>query len=186
MPTAPLTSTSATDPQWVELGVFTQPHGVSGRIKVKSFTDPADDFATHPELTDTNGRLYKLRITGHAQGMPIVEIEGITKREQAELLRGRKIGVARQQMPELKAENSYYTDDLSGMEVVDTTGTAFGKVTRVVNYGASDILEITHTDGSEGLYAFTHATFPSIDLATKRIIIDPPEILDTQEETSGK
>ena len=166
---------------WVAVGVFTQPHGVSGRIKVKSFTDPIDDFANYPNLTDERGTPYKLRITGHAQGMAIVTIEGITKREQAELLRGKKIGVAREAMPELKNPNLYYTADLMGMEVVRADGAPFGHVTRVLNYGAGDILEIIHSTGSSELFAFTHATFPVVDSALRRIVIHPPEILDARD-----
>ncbi len=164
-------------PEWVALAVFTQPHGVSGRIKVKSFTEPHDDFAKTPNLTDAKGNSIKLRLTGHTQGMAIVEVDGITRREQAELLRGTKIGVARAALPELKNPNLYYTDDLIGMRVMTEDGTAFGSVRSVVNYGAGDILEITREDGSHELYAFTHATFPRVDNASRTITISPPEIV---------
>jgi 16S rRNA processing protein RimM len=167
----------APDCAWVALAVLTQPHGVSGRIKVKSFTEPHDDFVNHPALTDSKGKPVKLRITGHTQGMAIVEIEGITRREQAELLRGTKIGVARTQMPELKNPNLYYTDDLKGMRVVDEAGNHFGTVAAIVNYGAGDILEVTRTGGVNELYAFTHATFPIIDNVLRTITIHPPRYL---------
>lgn len=174
MPPAPKDNTA---PQWVALAVFAQPHGVSGRIKVKSFTDPADDFASHANLTDEAGNPIKLRITGHTQGMAIVTVEGITRREQADLLRGKKIGMKRVDMPKLENPNVYYTDDLIGMDVVEQNGARFGKVITVVNYGAGDILDIQHTDGTREFYAFTHANFPTIDLNARRITILPPEIL---------
>ena len=157
--------------------MFTQPHGVSGRIKVKSFTEPADEFASVPNLTDAKGNPVKLKLTGHTQGLAVVEIEGVTKREQAELLRGIKIGVARAAMPELNDPNRYYTDDLIGMQVLDAAGTPFGVVRTVANYGAGDILDITRTDGSHDMYAFTHRTFPEVDVAARRILINPPDIL---------
>jgi 16S rRNA processing protein RimM len=182
MPTVETKPSPEGDAPWVALAVFTQPHGVSGRIKVKSFTEPADDFARHPDLTDANGTPVKLRITGHAQGMPIVEIEGVTKREQAELLRGRKLGVARTQMPALTKPNAYYTDDLIGMAVVTLAGEPFGRVARVTNYGASDILDIERGNGVREMYAFTHATFPTVDVAARRITIDPPELLNATHE----
>jgi 16S rRNA processing protein RimM len=165
------------DAAWVALAVFTQPHGVSGRIKVKSFTEPHDDFAKTPNLTDSKGKPIKLSITGHTQGLAIVEIEGVTKREQAELLRGTKIGVPRAAMPKLDKPNVYYTDDLIGMQVVDEHGAAFGTVRTVVNYGAGDILDITRTHGAHEMYAFTDRTFPVIDNSQRRITIHPPEIL---------
>ncbi len=170
------------DTAWVALAVFTQPHGVSGRIKVKSFTEPADDFATTPNLTDTNGNPVKLTLTGHTQGLAVVAVEGVTKREQAELLRGQKIGVTRSEMPELAKPNNYYTDDLIGMQVVDESGAHFGTVRTVANYGASDILDITRPNGLQELYAFTHRTFPEINVEARRITINPPEILKARPE----
>ncbi|MFZ4540931.1 MAG: ribosome maturation factor RimM [Rickettsiales bacterium] len=175
----PAPSPVVAEEPWVALAVFTQPHGVSGRIKVKSFTEPADDFSKTPNLTDARGNLLKLKITGHTQGMAIVEIEGITKREQAELLRGVKIGVARAAMPVLKNPNQYYTDDLVGMAVVEANGTSFGMVRRVANYGAGDILDITRINGNHEMYSFTNATFPMVDLKARQITIEPPEILDS-------
>ncbi len=167
-------------PEWVALAVFAQPHGVSGRIKVKSFTDPEDAFAENETLTDTTGKTYKLKITGHTQGMAIVSVEGITDRNAADLLRGKKIGVARTAMPELKSPDQYYTDDLIGMQVMAKDGSLFGNVKTVANYGASDILEITRVGGANELYAFTHAIFPTVDTAARRIIIVPPVILNAK------
>ena len=177
-------ATAPEDSAWVALAVFTQPHGVSGRIKVKSFTEPHDDFAKTPNLTDSTGKPIKLSITGHTQGLAIVEIEGITKREQAELLRGTKIGVPRAAMPKLDKPNVYYTDDLIGMQVVDENGAAFGIVRTVVNYGAGDILDITRTDGSHEMYAFTDRTFPIISTIQRQITIHPPEILGALADES--
>lgn len=165
---------------WVALAVFTQPHGVSGRMKVKSFTDPLHDFAKHKDLTDAKGTPLKLRITGSTEGGAIVEIEGITRREQAELLRGLKIGVPRTALPVLENPNLYYTDDLIGMRVVQANGDAFGVVRNVVNYGAGDILEITTLSGGDSLFAFNHATFPFVDTTARQITIDPPEILEAR------
>ena len=181
MSSNPLKDTPAAAPEWVALGAFAQPHGVSGRIKIKSFTDPEDDFANHPLLTDESGTVYKLKITGHTQGMAIVEIEGVNDRNQADLLRGKKIGVARATLPELKSPSQYYTDDLIGMIVKNTAAEAFGTVIAVVNYGASDILEIRRPDGAEELYAFTNATFPEVDTNLREIIINPPVILNAPE-----
>lgn len=181
MSSNPLKNIPSAAAEWVALGAFTQPHGVSGRIKVKSFTDPEDDFANHPLLTDESGTSYKLKITGHTQGMVIVAIEGVTDRNQAELLRGKKIGVARVTLPELKSPSQYYTDDLIGMLVKDTAGEVFGNVIAVVNYGASDILEIRRPNGAEELYAFTNATFPNVDTNLREISINPPVILNAPE-----
>ncbi len=168
--------------EWMDLAVIGQPHGVSGRVKIKSFTDPADDFAAHKALSYADGTPVKLRITGHTQGMAIVTIEGVTRREQAELLRGKKLGVPRAAMPTLTTPNQFYTADIIGMEVLTLDGTTFGTVTNVANYGAGDILDITLPSGRSEMFAFTAATFPSVDHAARRITIDPPVILGSRKE----
>lgn len=167
---------SAANPDWVLLAAVAQPHGVSGRVKIKSFTDPLDDFARHQGLCDEAGTPVKLTLTGHAQGMPVVAIEGVTNRNAAELWRGRRLGVARSSLPPLP-ENRFYTDDLTGMDVVDASGAPFGRVLQVVNYGAGDLLDIARPDGRAELYAFTHANFPVVDLAARRLTITPPFVL---------
>ena len=186
MTTAPHLSPNNASPEWVALAVLAGPHGVSGRIKVKSFTDPADNFASHKNLTDEAGNPYKIKITGHTQGLTIIAIDGITRREQAELLRGKKLGVPRIAMPKLERENRFYTDDLIGMDVFTEQGDLFGSVAHVVNYGAGDILDIQRTDGKSELYGFTHATFPVVDVAARRITICPPEILGSKQEEAAE
>lgn len=172
---------SANKPEWVALAVVTTPHGVSGRVKVKSFTEPMDDFASHTHLTDEKGTPVKFRLTGHAQGTPVIEIEGLRDRNEAELWRGRKLGLARDALPTLP-ENQYYTDDLTGMQVVTEAGEVFGSVIAVVNYGAGDLLEIERPGGREELYSFIHANFPKVDTTRRLITITPPDILGGKDE----
>jgi 16S rRNA processing protein RimM len=112
--------------------------------------------------------------------MAIVSIEGVTRREQAELLRGKKIGVSREALPTPPAADTYYVADLTGMAVILENGSPFGVVAAVANYGASDILEIARPNGETELYAFTQTTFPKIDASARRITINPPEILDAR------
>lgn len=173
-------STDNRPPDWVLLAVVAQPHGVSGRVKIKSFTDPLDDFARHPTLCDEAGNTVKLSLTGHAQGLPVVSIEGVRDRNEAERWRGRRLGVARSSLPALE-ENHFYTDDLTGMDVLDETGAAFGRVRQVVNYGAGDLIEIARPSGRDELYAFTHANFPLVDVAARRLVISPPHILGAED-----
>lgn len=171
---------------WIALAVVTQPHGVSGRVKIKSFADPADAIRNHTLLTDPAGREVKFRVTGEAQGQYIIEIDGLTKREDAELWRGRQLGLPRSALPELENDNQFYATDLIGLCVLTTDGKAFGTVHDVHNYGAGDLLEITRINGERELFAFTHVTFPSVDMDARQIVIDPPELLGSKEEESGE
>lgn len=167
---------------WVTLAVVTQPHGVSGRVKIKSLTDPEDAITKHTALSDTLGRQVKFRVTGSAQGQYIIEVEGLTKREDAELWRGKQLGMARAALPELESDNHYYATDLTGLCVETVDGKAFGTVHALHDFGAGDILELKRPNGDLEMYAFTHATFPSVDVRARKIIIDPPQVLGSREE----
>ncbi len=176
------TKSSADQPGWVTLAVVTQPHGVSGRVKIKSLTDPEDAIKKHSKLSDAAGREVAFRITGTALGQYIIEVEGLTKREDAELWRGKHLGMARSALPKLKNDNMYYAADLTGLCVETADGKAFGTVHALHNFGAGDLLELKRPNGDTEMFAFTHITFPSVDIKARKIIIDPPEKLGSRDE----
>jgi 16S rRNA processing protein RimM len=165
-----------TSDPFICLAVITSPHGVSGRVKVKSFTTPPASFVDFSTLCDESGAPVRLRISGQAGGCFIATIDGITTREEAAFLRGRKLGVPRSALPEPQA-GEVYLADLIGMEVVTRMGESFGKVVRFYNFGAGDILEIRTAGGREEMFSFTEANFPSIDRARRTLTISPPDIL---------
>ena len=65
----------------------------------------------------------------------------ITNRNAAEALRGTLLTAPRDILPPLD-KGEYYHVDLIGLQVVTDAGDTVGTVTDVVNYGATDILEI--------------------------------------------
>ena len=168
---------------WVKLAVFTIPHGVKGALKVKSFTEPARAFAEYT-LTDELGNPITLAIIGGTDHAPIVQIEGVNDRNEAERWRNKAIGTARSAIDATNTSDALLVRDLLGMTVIDTQGTPLGIVDRVMNFGASDILDIIFNDGSAEMFTFTESNFPAIDRAARRITFVPPFILGSKEEES--
>ena len=64
--------------------------------------------------------------------------------------------------------------DLIGLEVRDAEGTPFGSVVAVLNFGASDILEIRRADGTELLVTFTDEAVPEVNLDQGWLRVIPP------------
>lgn len=170
---------------WIALAVVTQPHGVKGQVKIKSFSDPADGFADYPELTDARGNPVKLRLGGVAQGLFIASIAGLTDRNEAEKWRGRELGIPRSALKEIRDPDRFYIADLVGLTVVDTQGNSLGTVKAVENFGAGDLLEIGWAQGGSDYYTFTEANFPALDLEAGRITFIAPDILGTRHEEEG-
>jgi 16S rRNA processing protein RimM len=165
---------------FVALAVITSPHGVGGRVKLKCYTDQISHYVG--SLTKPNGAPVGLRITISNGDMCIVEIDGLTDRNQAEIWRGTELGVPRSALPAIDEDGSFYIHDLIGLRAQTAGGEHIGDVTHVVNYGASDILIIQQPDGEELMLAFHDATIPNIDMDAGIIVCELPEMLEPAEK----
>jgi len=67
--------------------------------------------------------------------------------------------------------------------VVDASGTALGVVEEVSHLPSQDLLVIRAPDDREILIPFVSAFVPTIDIASRRIIVTPPDgLLDAVED----
>ncbi len=159
------------------IGAVAGAFGVRGDLRLKSFTATPEDIATYGPVTSEDGaQSFTITLTGQTtKGALIARLSGVATKEQAEALRGLRLFVDRDHLPNLP-DDEYYHADLIGLEVFDTGGASLGRVKSVLNHGASDILEI-HGPGlkSTVLLPFTLEAVPTVDLASGRIIADPPE-----------
>jgi 16S rRNA processing protein RimM len=166
---------------FIVLAIVTSPHGVSGRVKIKSFGNPPTLFAETKALKDEVGNPVRITITSGENTVYIAQIDGLKSCEDAELWRNRKLGILRSELEETRKDGEFYIADLVGLPVQLENGNAFGTVKEVYNFGAGDIIEITKANGSDEMFSFNTATFPIIDVAAKRIVIAPPEIIRGEE-----
>jgi 16S rRNA processing protein RimM len=157
------------------MGVIAGAHGIKGEVRVKSFTAAPEAIAAYGPLEDERGgRRLALTLTGTVRGMLIARVEGVGDRNAAERLKGTRLYLSRAALPEPK-EDEYYHADLIGLAAVLRDGSTFGQVRAVHDYGAGDSLEIERPDGRLVLVPFTEAAVPEVDMANRRLVIDPPE-----------
>ena len=156
------------------LGVITGAHGVRGEVKLKSFTSDPRAIARYGALEDESGaRRFGCRAVGVARGLVIARLEGVDDRDQAEALKGTRLYVARDALPRPR-RGEVYVADLEGLQAFDTAGRALGRIARVLNWGAGDVLEIARPDAEPLLIPFAARMVPEVDLAAGRVVIDPP------------
>ena len=157
------------------VGAVAGAFGVRGEVRLKSFcADPEaiGDYA--PLVTEDGARSFTIKITGQIKNGLSARLGGVSSKEQADALRGTRLFAPRDSLPYLSDDEFYHTD-LIGMTVIDTGGRKLGKVSSVPNHGASDLLEIQGPGLPGGiLLPFTQAAVPTVDLAAKRLIADPP------------
>jgi 16S rRNA processing protein RimM len=124
---------------------------------------------------EDGGAAHTVTLTGQAKGGFTARLSGIVTKEQADALRGKRLMIARDVLPNLP-DDEFYHADLVGLAVLDTGGVLLGEVKTVLNHGASDLLEIMRPGTPETvLLPFTQASVPTVDLAGGRIVADPPE-----------
>ncbi len=158
------------------VGAIAGAFGVKGEVRLKSFCAEPEAIVDYAPLTSEDGtRRFMLHLVAPTKGGFVAEIDGITSKEAADALRGMRLFAERDALPTLP-DDEYYHADLIGMTVLDTGGKDLGRVMNVLNHGAADLLEVNGPGLKDPvLLPFTMATVPTVDLASGRIIADPPE-----------
>ncbi|MHC9236583.1 ribosome maturation factor RimM [Pseudooceanicola sp. 502str34] len=150
--------------------------GVNGEVRLKSYCAEPSDIADYAPLSTEDGaRTFSVTLTRPINNGFAARLGGVATKEQADALKGVRLFVARDRLPDLP-DDEYYHSDLIGLTVLDTGGTVLGKVKAVLNHGADDLLEVMGPGLKQSiLLPFTLAVVPTVDLESGRIIADPPE-----------
>lgn len=156
------------------VGEITSAHGVRGFVKVRCFGDDPETLVKYDLYTSEDGaEIVHLDLKHMAGGALVAEVEGVADRNEAEKMRGMKLWVDRDALPEL--EDAYYHADLIGLEARGPDGAAIGTVISVQNFGASDLLEIKPESGKAFYLPFIDEYVGEIDLAARTVAVDIPE-----------
>jgi 16S rRNA processing protein RimM len=157
------------------LGVIGAPHGVRGAVRIKSFTAEPEAITRYGTLEDESGQQhFTLRVTGNAKNVLIAKLSGVADRDAAEAVRGLRLYAPRAALPPTE-EDEFYHADLEGLDAVRADGDRVGRVIAVYDFGAGDMLEIARDKGQPILVPFTRAAVPVVDIAGRRVVIDPPD-----------
>ncbi|MGR3270865.1 16S rRNA processing protein RimM [Thalassococcus profundi] len=158
------------------VGAIAGAFGVQGEVRIKSFTADPEAIADYAPLTSEDGsRSFDVQLTrAIAQGFA-ARLSGVRSKEEADALKGLRLFAPRDRLPALP-DDEFYHADLIGLAVFDTGGKQLGTVKAVLNHGASDLLEVQVPGASATvLVPFTLAVVPTVDLASGRIVADPPD-----------
>jgi 16S rRNA processing protein RimM len=161
----------------VTVGRIGAPRGVRGDVFVQPFTDdPGSRFAVGTRLRTDPPAAGPLTVAAaNDSGAKLVlHFDGVDDREGAQALRGVRLVISRSERPALDDPDEFYADDLVGLDAVTVDGTGLGPIREVVDVAGADYL-VVEVDGRERLVPFVSAIVPTVDLAARRVVIDPPE-----------
>lgn len=168
----------------VVLGRLAAPFGVQGWFHLQVFGDDPEAWkaidhwylcadseapAERWQAVALNG--FKLQAKG-----PIVRFDGIDDRTAAEKRVGLYVGVHRHDLPDT-ADDEYYWGDLIGMSVVTSAGVRLGRVDRLMETGANDVLVVVdETAGGdkpvERLIPFVSAVVKDVDRGAAELLVE--------------
>jgi 16S rRNA processing protein RimM len=165
-------------------------HGLRGEVRLNVYAETPEALPGYGELETADGaKRFRAVSLRPAKGVFIAKFEGVNDRNAAEALTHVELFVARGKLPAIEEAGTFYHTDLIGLRVEDTSGAARGVVVAVQNYGAGDLIEVAAKPGMSGtLVPFIEKFVPLVDLAARRMVIDPPGGLfpDTSAPAKGE
>tara|TARA_B100000963_G_scaffold174420_1_gene151733 strand:+ start:109 stop:615 length:507 start_codon:yes stop_codon:yes gene_type:complete len=158
------------------VGAIAGAFGVKGEVRLKSFTSIPEAIADYaPLLTEKGEKKFDVVITGEIKNGLSARMSGVISKEEADKLKGTRLYVPRERLPQLP-EDEYYHTDLIGLIVQNLEGSNIGRIKSVLNHGASDLLEIENKHENKSfLVPFTQEIVPKVDIKKSIVIIDPPK-----------
>lgn len=157
-------------------GILGRPHGIAGEIAFDPF-NRADLRRVLPaplEVQLAHGeRVRNLTLVAArpVQGGLLLCFAGVDTRDAAAALVGHELRVARAVLAP-PADGEFFLADALGWQVVQTDGTAMGRVTGSFWNGAHDVLTILADDGSEHLVPAVPACLRSFDPERRLLVVD--------------
>ena len=151
------------------MGRIAGTYGVRGWVKVAPDGGGAEALAASKEwwLGDAAFRVEQAKLHG---ATVVAKLAGLESREQALKLKGLRICVRRESLPD-PGEGRYYLADLVGLEVVNGQGEALGVVRRLFTNGAQDVMELDG-HGKTRLLPWVPTVVKAVDLAERRIVVE--------------
>lgn len=154
--------------RWLRAGRVGRPHGLDGSFHVTQATPQLLDLGASVKI-GTESRLITRRVGDDRR--PIIALEGCHDRDAAQALVGEELLVARDEAPELGADE-WWADELEGCKVRDGEREV-GTVKRLMALPSVDILEVELRSGGENLLIpLVTDAVRSVDVEGREIQVD--------------
>jgi 16S rRNA processing protein RimM len=168
----------------LQVGRMLDAWGVKGWFKVQAYSGHGDALfgakrwlLRAPEPKVGHRVLHIKTVREHGEGI-VAQAEGVDDRAAAEALRGWELHLSRAEFPK-PAEGEYYWVDLIGLDVVNRSGEALGRVIGLIDTGPHSVFRILPPGltepvkpDQEVLIPFVSAFVDDVDLATRVIRVD--------------
>ncbi|WP_047984903.1 ribosome maturation factor RimM [Ornithinibacillus californiensis] len=160
------------------VGKIINTHGIRGDLKILRVSDFEDRFEIGNVLylVTNNQVVRELEIDGHRihKGFDLLHFKGLNNINEVEHFKGSTLKILESQLTELE-ENEYYYHEIIGCEVFTNEGNSIGQVKEILAPGANDVWVIKQPKGKDILIPYIKDVVKDIDIAEKKIVIEPME-----------
>jgi 16S rRNA processing protein RimM len=157
----------------IAIGKIVAAVGLRGEVKVLAYSDNMARFAVGSVLRLGDGE-RKVEGSRLVKRAPVLKLEGIGDRTQAEALRGVELFIGEDELAPLP-DGVYYVRDLKGCAVTDEGGAALGTIRDVIQNGAQDLYEVVAPDGKAFLIPAVAEFILRVDIGGRRVEVRLPE-----------
>ena len=156
---------------FIQVGKIGRPKGTKGLLRLHCYLNDDRDINQFEKFYLENESIIKLKLVSFDKKGPIVFINDIDNRTNAEIFVNKNIYLKKEELQPTD-DNEFYFHDLEGLDVIDNKNEIVCKVISVVNFGAGDLLEILFLKSNKNeFFRFTEQNFPSINIKEKNITI---------------
>ena len=155
----------------IEIALVVKPQGIKGELKLKPLGDDASEIIGLKEvfLSKDADAAAKITKSWRYKDNAFIALDGVTTRNDAEALRGKKLYIDVEEAGALE-EGVYYVVDLIGCAIVGNEGKSFGTLKEILQHGAADIY-VVHGERNFMMPALKKVIM-STDIKGKTITVD--------------
>ena len=153
-------------------------YGVRGWLKVNSYTRPKENIFTYlPLMMQVNNAWQAIDLEETRQGgggRLLVKMSGVDNPDEASGYIHCDLAVSREQLPPL-TEGEFYWHDLIGLDVFNQDEISLGKVKKITETGANDVLVINGAGDSKAsilIPLIMDVYVKQVDLIAKTMHVD--------------
>lgn len=157
------------------MGVFGRPHGIKGEAGADwhGSSIPKAGDTIHIQTGESPPEPRRVISSRMHKGRLLLTLEGINDRTQADLLKGSRILLARDSVPEPEADE-VFVQDLPGCDVYLPENSFLGTLDHVEFPAGQMIWAIKGQAGNEILFPAEPCFIVSLDMDSRKVVIDPP------------
>jgi 16S rRNA processing protein RimM len=152
--------------------------GLKGELVADVLTDFPERFENVTELIGVaaSGERKQVQLESYwfQNDRMVLKFAGYDNIETAKALVGYAFGLPEAERVELEADE-FYDWELEGCSVENKLGESIGKVREIMRTGGVELLVVAGEAGREVFIPMAESIVVEIDIAGKKILVDPPE-----------